>query len=486
MIINARDQFEIGTKVFLLLMVVTPTLSMAAESFSRWFLGFSLDQTALIRTFTNKVSGTLSIEFLARYATGYIRDILGLEFCTFLLVRKEEKTGSFLLVFYNDLINSTNNAPAFVLQNSSPIAKSFLSCQNPLLKDEILSLFGLPTIVSSDRKWFEDQPYVVYAPIKTENDWLGIYALGPKSSGERFYPRDLELLGAVADQTTSALARAVLYEGTMRLNSDLQAAQTELVRANLKLRELDETKTAFIGVVSHELRTPLANIQFSLQVLEMYYRTQMNEEQKAQFDDLNKAIKQARNMIDNLITFASFLNQQTVLNLTEFEFREVLREALTQSRAQIEAKNLKVHIKIMGDRLCILGDRKLIREAIVQLISNAIKFTPSGDIWVTSWASEDALCFDVKDSGIGIPEEKIDWVWGAFNQFKADAVQRGVEGLGLGLGLVKYIIGAHGGLVWVESKLTVGSTFGFRIPIRGPGYSLEKPPERLKSGSQVY
>ena len=473
-------QLDLGIKIFLLLMFVNPMLSMAADYFSRLFIGFSLDQSALIRTFNSKISGSLSVEILARFATNYLRDILGLEFCTLLLVRKDEKKGNYLLYFYNDQLASLKLTPAVTLDPSSPITQRFLTSSLPLLKNEILSQEDITNQPMEENNWIAEQPYTLYAPIKTENDWLGVYALGPKSSGERFYPRDLELLGTVSEQTTTALARAILYERTMRINAELQAAQEELVRTNKKLREMDETKTAFIGVISHELRTPLANIQFSMQVLEMYYRTQMSGEQKAQFEDLNKSVKQARSMIDNLIIFASFLNQQAKLNISEYEFREVLREALTILRYQIEAKNLKVHINIMGDRLNTIGDRKLVREAVVQLVSNAVKFTTKGDVWVTVWISEGALCFDVKDTGIGISPEKIDRVWGAFNQLEANSVQRGVEGLGLGLGLVKYIVNAHGGLVWVESTPGQGSTFGFQLPIRGPEFPLEKNRENLK------
>lgn len=460
------SQIDLVLRVSFLILFITPLLSMAADYFSRLLLGLSHDQTTLVKTFSSRVSGTLSVAILTQIATKNIREIFGVEFCVLFITRRNEETDTYEFLL-SSVIDSTMPGPTFILSSTSPILETFIHSPNPLYKNELLNIAGKQTNSAEDLSWFQEHPYQLFLPIKTECDFVGLYALGIKSSGERYYPRDFDLLVSFAEETAKVLAKAVLYESTMVLNSELKQAQSELIRTNDRLREMDETKTAFISVISHELRTPLANIQFSLQVLEMYYKSQMDDEQRSQFEDLNRSIKQARKMIDNLIIFASFLNQKNILNISQFDFRDIVRDTLNQLRPQIEGKQLKMHLKLIGDPLLLYGDRVLVKEAVYQLISNSVKFTPKGEIWVTGWTTNNLLCFDVKDSGIGIPQEKITQVWGAFTQLSSDAVKRGVEGLGLGLSLVKYIIEAHSGTAWVESKVGVGSTFGFQLPLGG-------------------
>ncbi|MCI0580839.1 MAG: ATP-binding protein, partial [Chloroflexi bacterium] len=96
-----------------------------------------------------------------------------------------------------------------------------------------------------------------------------------------------------------------------------------------------------------------------------------------------------------------------------------------------------------------------------------IKFTPAGgEIWVKSWLDGDSLHFEVEDTGVGVPADKLDGLWEAFTQM-ADPLRRGKEGLGLGLALVKFVVGAHGGEVCARSEAGQGSTFGFHVPLNG-------------------
>ena len=103
------------------------------------------------------------------------------------------------------------------------------------------------------------------------------------------------------------------------------------------------------------------------------------------------------------------------------------------------------------------------------MVHNAIKFThDGGKVWVSCWTTADGFYFDVKDTGVGIPPDKLKDIWTSFTQ-TADPLRRGLEGLGLGLALVKNIVTAHGGEVWVESKPGSGSVFGCKVPLTAGG-----------------
>jgi signal transduction histidine kinase len=320
----------------------------------------------------------------------------------------------------------------------------------------------------NEREWFANLDADVFIPIHSKLEWIGMFALGHKTSGNRYYEDDLNLLCTLADQTAVALENARLFSDLMHLNRDLKQTHAALEDANQQLREIDGLKSAFIGKVTHELRTPFANIGFSLQVLERFGVEHLLPEQREQLKQLNNGVKLARKMVDNLITFASFINRQVGLNLEKVNFGQLMTETLVPLKDQAKTKGVEFYVEVVGELLPVLGDRKLISEAVYQLAHNAVKFTRAGgEVRVSCWIASGLLFFDIKDTGIGIPSDRLDGIWQGFDQ-EADSVRRGLEGLGLGLALVKFIVNAHGGEVWVESQLRVGSDFGFKIPLAGP------------------
>ena len=471
-------------KALFLALIAVPFLWILSNAYSRRLISLAPDTGAIARGYANEIAGIVSLEQLAKTSLNEINTMLELEFTGLFLVKANDKDRIYDL----DLFDATPGTPPtpgpIKMAYHSPIIQAMTELARPIAAGELLNLPNNPTVTHSERTWVAEQPFKIYVSIHSAQGWLGLFALGPKRSGERMYERDLDLLNLLAVQTAAVLANARLFDDTMRLNVELQHAQAEILENNRKLKELDEMKSAFIGVLTHELRTPIANIQFSLQVLEMYLKDQMKPEHKAQFSEVNGGVKYARGMIDNLVNFAAFLNDRVQLRHEQVEFREVLRDALLPFKDAVDAKGLRVRVNLTGDSFKMIGDRQLLKEAVSQLVSNAIKFSSKGEIWITCWTTGDALCLDVQDSGIGIPNDRLELVWNAFTQLTANSLKRGVEGLGLGLGLVKYIITAHGGQVWVESKEGEGSIFGFKLPRGRPGSSLAAWSSRSASADQ--
>jgi signal transduction histidine kinase len=264
-----------------------------------------------------------------------------------------------------------------------------------------------------------------------------------------------------------------LFSSLSKVNRELQLAKVDLEMANLQLHEIDDLKSSFIRVVTHELRTPLANMAFSLQILRMYGPQRWSSDQVEQVDQIESNLSLTRVMVDNLISFAAFLNKQVELNLEPLDFKTITSEILAPIKKVSDGKGIDLQVFFVGDLLPIRADRKLLGDAIFQLAQNAVKFTPKGGkIWITCWNATDLLYFDVKDTGVGVPREKLKSLWEGFSQV-SDPNLRGQEGLGLGLALVRFIVAAHGGKVWVESIPGEGSTFGFRIPLGGPGAVID-------------
>lgn len=463
--------------------IAVPFLYILYNAYSRRLIGLAPDLGAVVQAYANEIAGIVSLEELAKTSLDEINTMLELEYTGLFLVKANDHDRIYDLELFDSTVDTPPTPGPIKMAYHSPVIEALREYRRPIAAGELLNLPNNPTVTHLERTWLTEQPFKLYVSIHSAQGWLGFFALGPKRSGERIYERDLDLLNLLAVQTAAVLANARLFDDTMRLNVELQEAQAEILENNRKLKELDEMKSAFIGVLTHELRTPIANIQFSLQVLEMYLKGQMKNEHRAQFDEVNVGVKYARGMIDNLVNFAAFLNDKVQLRHDEVDFREILRDALLPFKDAVDTKGLKVRVNLTGDAFKMVGDRQMLREAISQLVSNAIKFTAKGEIWITCWTTGDALCLDVQDSGIGIPNDRLEQVWNAFTQLSADSLKRGVEGLGLGLGLVKYIITAHGGQVWVESKQGEGSIFGFKVPVAGPSHPL--PPGRVPRPARI-
>ncbi len=139
------------------------------------------------------------------------------------------------------------------------------------------------------------------------------------------------------------------------------------------------------------------------------------------------------------------------------DLAEIVRQAVVRVNGPVE-------IEVMKNLPTIQGDRRRLADAVEHLVENAVKFSPSEHTVRTKlWIEANKVQFEVIDRGLGIPTERLAEIWQPFRQ-QAGAVQCGVEGLGLGLPLTRYIVKAHGGDVWVESVAGQGSRFGFWLP----------------------
>jgi len=183
-------------------------------------------------------------------------------------------------------------------------------------------------------------------------------------------------------------------------------------------------------------------------------------------ETLNSQSGLLKRLIDGLVTFATFSARQGTMKFRDTDFAEVLDEAL--SLAEFKAKPRKITIEArIPENLPILPlDKDRLVEAINHLIDNAVKVSAANDNIVVQVSADDGnLWVRVKDFGVGIPADQLDSIWDSFVQMNTQ-LERGLEGLGLGLAITRYIVEAHSGDVSVESKLGRGSTFTIRLPYK--------------------
>jgi signal transduction histidine kinase len=433
--------------------------------------GAAYDSTEAVGNYSASISNILNIERLAEKVTGLISETMSAETVRLFLVDHKRIEG-----------RAAHRLRVVTHPNQTDPLEGTLSADNPMAV--AVSIDGLPLsqydldllpryrkMPEAERQWLTSLRTDVYVPIHNRGHWIGLLTLGPKTTRDRYFQEDLTLLDTLADQTAIALENARLVSDLVSLNKDIKQAFADLEKAHNQLNELDRLKSAFIGAITHELRTPVANIQFSIQLIEKYGVQNMAVEQQEQFFQLIDAAKHAKTMVDNLVNFATFLGKQGDLKLSEFSFSELLGENVVMLEPHARRKDVTLLTDVADEGLpLVMADRPRLSDACYHLIQNAIKFTGAGGrVTARCWAKDGNLFFEVEDNGVGVPPDRLESLWDGFSQM-ADPLKRGLEGLGLGLALVKYVVTAHDGEVQAASTGVAGegSSFGFRIPITGP------------------
>lgn len=233
------------------------------------------------------------------------------------------------------------------------------------------------------------------------------------------------------------------------------------------LRKLGRFKDEMLRLVSHDLRTPL--------VLIIGYADLLMTDVPADMPELRlfvEGIASAAERMDSMLTEMLRLEKikSSPLELhEEIELSEVIFQVMKDITPLAAQKQITLNLNIPRGMLpLVIGDRILVRQAMDNLVNNAVKYTPNGgEVTVEATVDQRAQRFNfvVKDNGIGIPEEDLPYLFESF--FRANmASNKPIKGAGLGLSLVKNVIQQHGGSVWVESRVNVGSTFGFWLPLK--------------------
>ncbi|MCM8778336.1 MAG: HAMP domain-containing histidine kinase [Candidatus Omnitrophica bacterium] len=245
------------------------------------------------------------------------------------------------------------------------------------------------------------------------------------------------------------------------LNEELQRKTTELETTNKRLQELSEAKSVFVATVSHELRTPLTAILNSLKLIG--YETKNNEKVKECMEIIKKNIDRQSIMIDNLLDIARIERGVVEIRRSYFELNRLLKEVVEMMRHQANSKKIMLDFSPLEGDSSLWGEDEGLRRVFINLLDNAIKFTPEGgkvDILVNREGEN--LKVLVSDTGCGIPKQEQEKIFEPFVQVVTERTFR--RGIGLGLTIVREIVNRHRGKVWVESEVNRGSKFYVLLP----------------------
>ncbi len=240
---------------------------------------------------------------------------------------------------------------------------------------------------------------------------------------------------------------------------------TELEEANLKLQDLDTLKSMFIASMSHELRTPLNSIIGFTGIILQGMTGEINEEQRKQLTMVKDSANHLHDLINDVIDVSKIEADKIELAIEEFDLSGLVREVKDSFKVTATEKGLDVIRVKVPKKLVVTSDERRTKQILVNLMSNAVKFTDEGETVIRVAKRDGRVEVSVRDTGIGIRKENMDKLFKAFSQIHDESMSI-QEGTGLGLYLSKKIAGLLGGNISVKSEYGRGSEFIFTMPLR--------------------
>jgi PAS domain S-box-containing protein len=291
---------------------------------------------------------------------------------------------------------------------------------------------------------------VMHVPLLARDEVVGVMSI-LSVEGEKLSTRNSELLRAVGYQLGTAIQNVRLLESIKHQQAELQEKNEQLEHLVTELREADRMKNEFLANTSHELRTPLNSIIGFLNLVV----DGLCESEEEQMELLGHALtsgKHLLSLINEVLDLARIEAGRLQVECTEIDLGSVLNEVAATMAAQAREKELGLYCPRIPDGLRVVADEARLRQVLVNVIGNAVKFTPKGSvtIGVESSASSDSVSVWVRDTGIGVGKEKRQRLFRKFSQGDTSTTRK-YGGTGLGLVIVKELVEMMGGSVGMES-----------------------------------
>jgi signal transduction histidine kinase len=289
-------------------------------------------------------------------------------------------------------------------------------------------------------------------PLLHEERLVGALTVNRKTPG-RFAPEIISLVTTFASQSALAIQNARLFR--------------EIAEKSRQLETASRHKSEFLANMSHELRTPLNAILGFSEVLAEGMFGEVNEKQSEYLRDILESGRHLLSLINDILDLSKIEAGRMDLDVADFDLPSTIDNAMVLVRERAARRGITLGHTVDATLNSVRADERKLKQVLLNLLSNALKFTPEGGrVDVRAESRGDVAEISVTDTGVGIAPEDQETIFEEFRQVGAS--EKKVEGTGLGLALSRRFIELHGGTMWVKSQVGAGSVFAFTLPIAGP------------------
>ncbi len=334
------------------------------------------------------------------------------------------------------------------------------------LPPEVEEVLRENRILAMNRATDGQRESLLIAPITLREEVIGALGLQDEGVLREWSEDELALIQAVTEQMAIAIENVRLFEETER-------RAIELERVAEKLRETDRFRAQFLANMSHELRTPLNSIIGFSRVILKGIDGPLTDMQRMDLEAIYNNGQHLLNLINDILDMSKIEAGKMELVIENVDLNVLIKGVMSTSKALVKDKPIELRLEVESDLPIIRADSTRVRQIILNLMSNAAKFTEEGSITLRAWHDDEMVYISVTDTGEGIPEDKMPLLFEEFRQIDYSSTRR-AGGTGLGLPISRYFVEMHGGEIWVESEVGVGSTFTFSLPIEGPVEKIEE------------
>ena len=309
--------------------------------------------------------------------------------------------------------------------------------------------------------------------VNQEGNAIGIFEFERLAEEGPWTQDHQELVTEVSIQLALALHDARSYELTQQALNEMQDA--------------DRLKSQFLANMSHELRTPLNSIVGFSHVILKGIHGPITKNQEHDLNSIYSAGQHLLGLINNILDFSKIDSARMELTFSEFDLAELIRDVMATSVGLVKDKPVRLLIRRGQDLPLIIADKKRTRQILINLVSNAAKFTEKGEIKITArvqkYHGRNEMLISVFDTGQGIAKDDQDKIFEPFSQVDL-SLSNTISSTGLGLSICRHLVQLQGGRIWVESSPGKGSTFSFTIPMQRKGVEDGPAPTLLSISSR--
>lgn len=313
-------------------------------------------------------------------------------------------------------------------------------------------------------------------PIVINTQLWGLLIAHQCQAPRQWQAQEAQFLQRVAEHLALAIDRSELHAASLWHTQNLEQRVNERTRelrdAVIVAQTANQSKTEFLALLSHELRTPLTSILGLSDTLLRLPLLNLNERQQKYLQIIHNSGEHLSELIDDILDFYKLEVGKTFLKVSEFSLIGLVEQVVEIVKSKAERGKITIEVQAIDNgiparidsrELRFSGDRKRIGQILLNILTNAIKFTPEdGTVIVRTWLEEGAAVLEIEDSGIGIEVEQIPRLFKKFHQLDSN-YDRDYGGMGLGLAITQQLVELHGGSIEVDSIVGSGSTFTVRL-----------------------